>query len=265
MISFAILNDEVRLKSRKSGLEPLESGEVGGFPSCDQPGLPHLPTTGHLLPDTPLFITLGGEISLLHSHVSCKTTRSSTFTKFTCDQHSCQLCIFHWFINIILLSKSFTNVNAHWFSSHICVAQKDRFEYREGRWPHIDKCFLQFSHVFAPQNVFSPQNVFAPPPNTFSLDRWRYHWRVKTTLSYACTLSVNVFSCPEQLNTAIWEKFSNYPIKKCTLINISTSHSKQPQGAMLEACDLWDTDYNSDNWEPKLMTLDSICNSCDVW
>ena len=40
-------------------------------------------------------------------------------------------------------------------------------------------------------------------------------------------------------------------------------------------CDVWDTDYNSDNWEPEFMTifatwqlrvtLDSIRNSCDVF
>ena len=39
-------------------------------------------------------------------------------------------------------------------------------------------------------------------------------------------------------------------------------------------CDIWDTDYNSDNWEPEFMTifviwqlivtLDNIRNSCDV-
>ena len=43
---------------------------------------------------------------------------------------------------------------------------------------------------------------------------------------------------------------------------------------VLETCDIWDTDYSSDNWEPEFMTifgtwqlivtLDSICNSCDV-
>ena len=39
---------------------------------------------------------------------------------------------------------------------------------------------------------------------------------------------------------------------------------------VLETCDIWDTEYNSDNWEPELMTwqlivtLDSIHNSCDV-
>jgi len=44
---------------------------------------------------------------------------------------------------------------------------------------------------------------------------------------------------------------------------------------ILETCDIWDTDYNSDNWGPEFMTifviwqfivtLDSIRNSCDVW
>ena len=44
---------------------------------------------------------------------------------------------------------------------------------------------------------------------------------------------------------------------------------------ILETCDIWDTDYNSDNWEPEFMTiivtwqlivpLDSICNSIDVY
>ena len=42
----------------------------------------------------------------------------------------------------------------------------------------------------------------------------------------------------------------------------------------LVTCDIWDTDYNYDNWEPEFMTifatwqlrvtLDSIYNSCDV-
>ena len=45
--------------------------------------------------------------------------------------------------------------------------------------------------------------------------------------------------------------------------------------AILETCDIWDTGYNSDNWEPEFMTifvtwqlivtLDSIRNSCDVF
>ena len=45
--------------------------------------------------------------------------------------------------------------------------------------------------------------------------------------------------------------------------------------AIPETCDIWDTDYNSDNWESEFMTifvtwqlivtLDSIRNSCDVY
>ena len=45
--------------------------------------------------------------------------------------------------------------------------------------------------------------------------------------------------------------------------------------AILETCDIWDTDYNSYNWDPESMTifvtlqlrvtLDSIRNSCDVF
>ena len=43
----------------------------------------------------------------------------------------------------------------------------------------------------------------------------------------------------------------------------------------LRCCDIWDTDYNTDNWEPEFMTffvtwqlivtLDSIRNSCNVF
>ena len=44
---------------------------------------------------------------------------------------------------------------------------------------------------------------------------------------------------------------------------------------ILETCDIWDTDYNSDYWEPEFMTifliwqlretLDNIRNSCSDW
>ena len=46
------------------------------------------------------------------------------------------------------------------------------------------------------------------------------------------------------------------------------------ENTVLETCDIWDTAYNSNNWEPEFMTifviwqlivtLDSIRNSCDV-
>ena len=69
--------------------------------------------------------------------------------------------IFHWFINIILLSKSFTNVNAHWFSSHICLAQKDRFEYRGQVVAH----WQVFSSVFP---CFRSSKCFCSSAKTLS-------------------------------------------------------------------------------------------------
>ena len=50
---------------------------------------------------------------------------------------------------------------------------------------------------------------------------------------------------------------------------------EHPKGASIGTCDIWDTDYNTDNSEPGFMTifvfwqlivtLDSIRNSCDVF
>ena len=55
---------------------------------------------------------------------------------------------------------------------------------------------------------------------------------------------------------------------------LSTSIREHPKGAIIGTCDIWDTDHNTDNWEPGFMTifvtwqsivtLDSIRNSCDV-
>ena len=55
---------------------------------------------------------------------------------------------------------------------------------------------------------------------------------------------------------------------------LCTSIREQPIGAIIGTCDIWDTDYNTDNWEPGFMTifvtwqlivtLDSIRNTCDV-
>ena len=60
--------------------------------------------------------------------------------------------------------------------------------------------------------------------------------------------------------------------------HLPTNLREHPKGAILETCDLcdiWDTDYNTSNWEHGLMaifviwqlivTLDSIRNSCDVF
>ena len=55
----------------------------------------------------------------------------------------------------------------------------------------------------------------------------------------------------------------------------TNTFKEQLQRAILETCEIWDTDYNFDNWEPEFMTicvkwelrvtLDSIRNSCDVF
>ena len=64
---------------------------------------------------------------------------------------------------------------------------------------------------------------------------------------------------------------TNTETKTMTKTNTFREHL---QRAILETCEIWDTDYNFDNWEPEFMTicviwqlrvtLDSIRNSCDV-
>ena len=36
---------------------------------------------------------------------------------------------------------------------------------------------------------------------------------------------------------------------------LCTSIREHPKGAIIGTCDIWDTDYNTDNWEPGLMTI----------
>ena len=148
---------------------------------------PHLPTTGHLLPDTPLFITLWGEISLLHSHVPCKTIRSSAPNLHPINiVVNYVLLLFHWSKNIIqlnfLLSKSFTNVNA---PSYICVTQNDRLEYRGQMVGTLTSVFFSFPMFSLLKNVFSPQKCFLSSAKTLSTSSaTAYHWRVKRALLY---------------------------------------------------------------------------------
>ena len=62
--------------------------------------------------------------------------------------------------------------------------------------------------------------------------------------------------------------------KRSTYLHTYISIREHPKGAIIGTCDIWDTDYNTDNWEPGFMTifvtwqlivtLDSIRNSCDV-
>ena len=63
-----------------------------------------------------------------------------------------------------------------------------------------------------------------------------------------------------------FDKFFDISLTIFTILTIEKT--------ILETCDIWDTYYKSDNWEPEFMTifvtrqlivtLDSLCNSCDV-
>ena len=68
-----------------------------------------------------------------------------------------------------------------------------------------------------------------------------------------------------------WWGDMSWPKKK----TITKTNMKTKTMTYLVTCDIWDTNYNSDNWEPEFMpifvawqlrvTLDSIRNSCDVF
>ena len=63
--------------------------------------------------------------------------------------------------------------------------------------------------------------------------------------------------------------------KRSTYLHTYISIREHPKGAIIGTCDIWDTDYNTNNWVPGFMkifitwqlivTLDSIRNSCDVF
>ena len=69
-----------------------------------------------------------------------------------------------------------------------------------------------------------------------------------------------------------WQFWQSLTIEKLlTVLIILTIMTK----TIPVTCDIWNTDYISDNWEPEFttiygntwqlrVTLDSICNSCDV-
>ena len=88
---------------------------------------------------------------------------------------------------------------------------------------------------------------------------WKF-WQILTILTIFTIVyyfyNVNIFYNWRQLTTIQTIAFAILTIEK----------------TILETCDIWDTDYNSDNWEPEFMTifvtwqlivtLDSIRNSC---
>ena len=87
------------------------------------------------------------------------------------------------------------------------------------------------------------------------------------------TLPHTIVSCRDFALTIVC---SNVLSQLCAafLIVCGNVRSHLRHKTILETCDIWDTDCNSDNWEPEFMTIfvtcqlrvtvDSIRNSCDV-
>ena len=90
---------------------------------------------------------------------------------------------------------------------------------------------------------------------THSVTFWFWHFRVTLDSSRIFCRIVTIIDNSNKDNSAWWGDLT-WPKKA------------------LRCCDIWDTDYNTDNWEPEFMTifviwqlivtLDSIRNSCDV-
>ena len=133
------------------------------------------------------------------------------------------------------------------------------------------------------------------------LMRWKFIFESKNLKgqlfeTFANIISVSFLAVPRQLNR--WPIMRIHDLtKKKTMTKTKTKTKTKTmtktntfrelhQRAILETCDkdkereklltcdIWDTDYNYDNWEPDFMTifvtwqlrvtLDSIRNSCDV-
>ena len=97
--------------------------------------------------------------------------------------------------------------------------------------------------------------------------------------------------CDQMSQRSLVSKRSLFNVKKQKWLSHSVTHSVSDKvtywavrwqlkklslnGVIIGICDIWDTYYNIDNWEPGFMTiivtwqlivtLDSIRNSCDAW
>ena len=166
-------------------LRPRATWEWGGveFP---KPWSARIPPTssrrGHLLSDTPLFITLWGEISLLRSHVSCKTIQPSEpnlhiisefenhFRLLLCQEKlsQCHLPSAEYYLVMPLLKL-------HVFIYDISHQLKGQVA-----------CGATSTSVFLSFPLFSflllPLSCFLSSDKTLS-DPGCFYWRVKTTLS----------------------------------------------------------------------------------
>ncbi len=113
------------------------------------------------------------------------------------------------------------------------------------------------------------------------IKRWGWNEMMMMT-NYNSYNRARTLTCFREKFTRIYckEKWK-YKIKKETKRRKKGKHllltflGEHTWGAIKEICDIWDTDYNYDNWEIEFLTIfvtwqlrvtvDSIRNSCDVW
>ena len=131
--------------------------------------------------------------------------------------------------------------------------------------------------------------------------QWHFHFSCIWAAVLFYTFDTYIGFMPLYNDIYLTKKYTYPPTPTYLPTYLSTYHREHPQSEILETCDLYDiwsewwgdltwpkkrptyylptylpcdTDYNTDNWEPGLMTifvtwhlivtLDSICNSCDV-
>ena len=93
-------------------------------------------------------------------------------------------------------------------------------------------------------------------------------WRCWCDVNLKMTVNI-ILTGPAFIAQPIGQPRSTFDFSETETIETIFDNFKN---TLLETCDIWDTNYSSDNWEPEFMTifgtwqlivtLDSICNSC---
>ena len=123
-----------------------------------------------------------------------------------------------------------------------------------------------FSHIFSVQNISIGDLI------TDWLSHWQYFYFWDTKSDPRDVWPLRHLIRVMRRHDLTKKYLHTYPL---SYPHICTSTREHPKGAIICICDIWDTEHNTDNWEPGLMTiivtwqlivtLDSICNSCDVF
>ena len=123
--------------------------------------------------------------------------------------------------------------------------------------------------------MFTPDGIFYTDIVRCVCDKyqvWLMAWRILTnlTINEAYIMREKITNGRYHDNDLILNEYIHYHD-----IFIDVESTIWWQFCWLVVCDIWDTDYNTDNWEPGFMTifvtwqlivtLDSICNSCDIF